>query len=102
MSFRLGTRGGRCERVCRYVEIAVRLLQSGRHSQWKAELERKKLTHLAFDTVSLHLCGLMFEHPAPAARFLRGRLRSLADVYAPGVLGEALGGADVHDVRHPL
>ena len=73
MSFRLGTRGGRCERVCRFVEIAVRLLQSGRHSQWKAELERKKLTHLAFDTVSLHLRVLMGERPDPAAQFLRGR-----------------------------
>ena len=73
MSLRLDTRGARCECVCRYVDIAVRLLQSGRHSQWKAELEHKKLTHLAFDTVSLHLRVLMCERPDPAAQFLRGR-----------------------------
>ncbi len=36
----------------RYVDIAVHLLQSGRHSKWKAELHEKKTTHLAFDTVN--------------------------------------------------
>lgn len=35
----------------RYIEIAVRLLETGRHRKWKAELHEKKLTYLAFDTV---------------------------------------------------
>jgi hypothetical protein len=39
--------------ICRYVEIAVRLLESGRQSIWKSELHHKKLSHLAFDTVYL-------------------------------------------------
>jgi hypothetical protein len=37
--------------IGRYVELAVQLLLKSRHMKWKEELQKKKLTHLAFDTV---------------------------------------------------
>ena len=55
----------------RYVDIAVHLLQSGRHSKWKAELHEKKTTHLAFDTVNPYSQPARDYEAIPHAALLR-------------------------------
>lgn len=74
---------------CRYVELAVQLLQKRRHMKWKHELQEKKLTHLAFDTVRIS---------APRITPRSPQCSWLTATQSPGVLGAPLGGAACYDV----